>query len=236
MRRLRVGDKILRVRDEGEGRAHPLVCVHGAASSSVVWMDAVRRLSPARRIVALDLPGHGQSDAWHESSLLAYRDAVGTVCALSKIDRAVLVGHSMGALIAIEAARAWPERVAALVLVAAAERFTEADPARAQQCAWSPETSVDLVERWAQLAWTADEEVARADNRALVSFDATTRAPVAAPTLVLSGADDLIAPPDSGAALARAIPNAVHVVVPRAGHMIMIEQPEAFYAALDEFL
>ena len=50
----------LRVRDEGEGKRPPLVCVHGAGSSSVVWMDVVRRLSPQRRVVAPDLPGHGQ--------------------------------------------------------------------------------------------------------------------------------------------------------------------------------
>ena len=38
---------------------------HGAGSSSVLWMDLVRRLSPRRRVLAPDLPGHGQSDPWH---------------------------------------------------------------------------------------------------------------------------------------------------------------------------
>src|SRR5215475_27268 len=122
MRRLRVGDppnqKSLRVRDEGESSKTALVCVHGAGSSSVVFMDVVRRLSPSRRVVAPDLPGHGQSDRWHppaDVSIDMYRDAVGTVCALSKIERAILVGHSMGGQIAIAAAAAWPERVAGLV-------------------------------------------------------------------------------------------------------------------------
>ena len=65
MRRLKIGDKLLRVRDEGEGKKTPLVCIHGAGGSSVIWMDTVRRLSPKRRVVAPDLPGHGQSDRWH---------------------------------------------------------------------------------------------------------------------------------------------------------------------------
>src|SRR3954468_1398381 len=117
MRRLRIGapndNRSLRVRDEGDGKKSPLVCVHGAGSSSVVWMDVVRRLSPQRRVVALDLPGHGQSDRWHAPdavTIAMYRDAVGTVCAQLKIERAILMGHSMGALVALDAAAAWPER------------------------------------------------------------------------------------------------------------------------------
>src|SRR5205823_2618356 len=120
MRRLRIGDRILRVRDEGESKTAPLVCIHGAGSSSVIFMNVVRRVSARRRVVAIDLPGHGQSDRWNapsEISIDLYRDAVGTVCANLKIERAVLLGHSMGGLVALSAAAAWPERVAGLVLV-----------------------------------------------------------------------------------------------------------------------
>src|SRR3954469_24825376 len=102
MRRLRIGvpndTRNLRVRDEGDSKKSPLVCVHGAGSSSVVWMDVVRRLSPQRRVVAPDLPGHGQSDRWHaphDVRMVMYRDAVGTVCAKLEIERAILMGHSM---------------------------------------------------------------------------------------------------------------------------------------------
>src|SRR5579859_1650259 len=115
MRRLHAGDRLIRVRDEGDSKKPPLIFVHGAGASSVLWMDAVRRLQHQRRVLAPDLPGHGQSDPWHpaaEVSIAMYRDAVGTVCSLSKVERAILVGHSMGGLIALAAAAAWPERVA----------------------------------------------------------------------------------------------------------------------------
>src|SRR5262249_18404040 len=101
MQRLRVGDRILRVRDEGESKRPALVCGQGAGSSSVMWMEAVRGLSPQRGVVAPDLPGHGQSDRWHppaDVSIDMYRDAVGTMCSQLHIERAVLLGHSMGAL------------------------------------------------------------------------------------------------------------------------------------------
>src|SRR5438067_1018445 len=135
MRRLRIGtppnDKILRIRDEGESKRPPLVCVHGAGGSSVMWMDVVRRLSPLRRVVAPDLPGHGQSQPWNppdDVSIDMFRDAVGTVCAELKIDRAILVGHSMGTLVCLAAAAAWPERVAGLVLVNGGARIPVAPP------------------------------------------------------------------------------------------------------------
>src|SRR5258706_8390447 len=126
MRRLRAGDRVVRVRDEGESKKPPVVLVHGAGGSSVVWMDAVRRLQHRRRVIAPDLPGHGQSDRWHavdDVSIAMYRDAIGTVCALLQVERAVLVGHSMGGMIALAAASAWPERVAGVVLIASGARI-----------------------------------------------------------------------------------------------------------------
>jgi len=253
MRRLRVGDRNLRVRDEGESKRPPLVCVHGAGSSSVVWMEVVRRLSPQRRVIAPDLPGHGQSDRWHapdDVSIAMYRDAVGTVCAQLKVERAILMGHSMGALIALDAAAAWPERVAGLILVNGGVRLPVAPEVFVKltgdftrfgkwlaRVVWSPATPRDVVERWGTLAFTADQEITLADFRAVERYDgaiAATR--VRTPTLVLGGEDDLMTPPKLTRELASAITGARAVVVPEAGHMIVQEQPERFFAELESFL
>jgi pimeloyl-ACP methyl ester carboxylesterase len=257
MRRLRIGtppnDKVMRIRDEGESKRPPLVCVHGAGSSSVIWMDLVRRLSPLRRIVAPDLPGHGQSARWHppdDVSIDMYRDAIGTVCAALKIERAILMGHSMGSLVCIAAAAAWPERVAGLVLVNGGARIPVApevlvkltgDYARfgkwLSRVAWSPATPLDVVERWGGIALTAEQEISLADFRAVERFDATPLcAKVRAPTLVLGGEDDLMTPPALTRQLAAAIPGARAVVVPQAGHMLAQERPELFFAELEAFL
>lgn len=246
MRRLRVGanndSRLVRVRDEGESKRTPIVCVHGAASSSVVWIDLVRRLSPKRRVVAPDLPGHGQSDRWHppsEVSIDMYRDAVGTVCALLKIEKAILVGHSMGVLIALAAAAAWPERVAGLVLVNGGAKLA-ASPSLAPKLpslAWSPATPRDVVDRWNAVAFGADDEIARADLAAVARYDATPLlARIKAPALILAGADDLLAPPSLSAELARGLVAATARVVPEAAHMAMLEQPDAFVAELERFL
>jgi pimeloyl-ACP methyl ester carboxylesterase len=253
MRRLKAGDRLLRVRDEGEGKKTPLIFIHGAGASSVIFMDAVRRLSPARRVVAPDLPGHGQSDRWHppaEISIEMYRDAVGTVCALSKIERAVLIGHSMGGQVALAAAAAWPERVAGLVMLASGARIPVAprvfeilgrDFAKAPEwldrVAWSPATPRDRVERWSGLMLTCEQEIAVADFRAVDRFDGERLlAKVKCPTLVVGGADDLMTPPALSHALGRAIPGSRVAVVPHAAHMVALEQPEAVFGELSTFL
>ena len=246
MRRLRVGanndSRLLRVRDEGESKRTPIVCVHGAASSSVVWMDLVRRWSTKRRVVAPDLPGHGQSDRWHppsEISIDMYREAVGTVCAQLKIERAILVGHSMGASIALAAAAAWPERVAGLVLVNGGAKMaaTPALAAKLPSLVWSSATPRDVVERWNAVAFTADDEIARADLAAVDRYDATPLLPrIKTPALILAGADDLVTPPALAADLARGLVAATARIVPEAAHMVMLEQQEAFFAELEKFL
>ena len=253
MRRLHAGDRLIRVRDEGEGKKPPLIFVHGAGASSVVWMDAVRRLQDQRRVLAPDLPGHGQSDRWHpasEVSIAMYRDAVGTVCSLSKVERAILVGHSMGGLIALAAAAAWPERVAGLVLIATGLRIPVATktfariehepsafPAWLAQVGFSPATPRDRVERWQGLLVTCEPDILAADYRAIDRFDGAPLAPkVRAPVLVVGGADDLLTPPAFAHALGAALAGAQVAVLPEAGHFLMLEQPDAFFAMLEQFL
>lgn len=253
MRRLKVGDRLLRVRDEGEGKRTPLVCIHGAGGSSVVWMDLVRRYAPRRRVVAIDLPAHGQSDPWHplqEVSVAMYRDAVGTACQLLGIERAILVGHSLGGLVALDCAAAWPERVSGLVMVASGARLPvaprvfellEKDPAGFSawltRLGWSPTTPRERVEKWAGLTLTAEPEVVAADFRAVTRFDGRALAPrVRSPALVLAGGDDLLAPPALADELAALLPVAEQVLLPRAGHFLHLEQPEESDAALDRFL
>ena len=220
-------DTALRVRDEGEGsKRPPLVCVHGAGSSSVVWMDVVRRLSPQRRVVAPDLPGHGQSDRWHppdDVTIAMYRDAVGTVCAQLKIERAVLIGHSMGALVALDAAAAWPERVAGLVLVSGGARL--AGGARGLRAADRRLRALrqvalarrlvagDAARRGRALGHgRASPPTRRSRTPTSAPSSASTArrcgAKVRAPTLVLGGADDLMTPPRLTRELAAAIPGA----------------------------
>src|SRR5438552_6501805 len=102
-------------RGERRGGVVPALLVHGAGASSAIWMMALARVARATSALAIDLPGHGPSPvAGAPLTIAGYRDAVGGLAAAACLGPSVLVGHSMGALVAIEAALAWPDKVRGL--------------------------------------------------------------------------------------------------------------------------
>ena len=264
MRRLRIGPKILRVRDEPEpppshpGAPTPLVCIHGAGMSGVVWMDLLRQIAPARRIIALDLPGHGQSDPWHDSSTDLYRDAVGTMCAHLKVPRVVVIGHSLGGAVALRCAVSWPARIAAVILVASAARLdvpeelmralaqelpkgdesmVETMPASLADLAFSPATHRDVRARWKAVLMQATRKVVLEDFALCRGLNLLPQLDqLRIPALLIGGADDLLVSTDQLAETQRAILGAEQAIIPDAGHFPMLEQPAAFVATLKQFL
>jgi pimeloyl-ACP methyl ester carboxylesterase len=232
-----------RYRETGADRpGPPLVFVHGAAGSSVTWLGVMRQLGRTRRCLALDLPGHGQTgllpDGVRGVSIESYRDFVGAFCAALELDRAVLVGHSMGGAIVMEAALAWPERLAGLVLVATAarlpvspmifeaiEKHFDKFPELLAQVAFSPHTPKELALRYARAGVQAPHEVVRADFEACNRWDARERiGGIRAPTVVIVGEDDVLVPAKYGRAVAERVAGARVVGVQRAGHMVQLEQ------------
>jgi pimeloyl-ACP methyl ester carboxylesterase len=101
------------------GRGEPtLVFVHGWAFDRHLWDAQVRRFAAERRVVALDLGGHGESGRGRgDWTIPAFGEDVRAVVEALDLRRAVLIGHSMGGPVALEAARRMPDRLAGLVLV-----------------------------------------------------------------------------------------------------------------------
>jgi pimeloyl-ACP methyl ester carboxylesterase len=145
----------------------------------------------------------------------------------------------MGALVALEAAIAYPERVAGLLLISAAarlprlpaleralagsaERFAE----RFGRLAFSPFAPRERRERWTRSLAAAAWDELRADFAACQRYDGRGRlGDLHVPALVVAGADDLIVPPAESEALAAALPAARMVVVRGAGHALPVEYP-----------
>ena len=102
----------------GHGKS-TVIFVHGWTCDARLWSEQVPVIARRYRVVTLDLPGHGQSGIPKDSkfSMDLFARAVEAVRRAAKADRAVLVGHSMGALVIREYARRYPSRVVGLVLV-----------------------------------------------------------------------------------------------------------------------
>ncbi len=108
-------------RDQGAHGRPTLLLLHGFSASLETWEPWVERLGDSYRLVSIDLPGHGltRAPAGYQASIEAFRDEVEAFAEAYDLDRFTLVGNSMGGNVAWEYALAHPERVEALVLVAA---------------------------------------------------------------------------------------------------------------------
>ena len=228
---------------------HNLVLVHGAGGSHLDWPAPLRRLKGAN-VYALDLPGHGRSEGPGRSSITAYRDFLLAFLDALGLERAVVVGHSMGGGIALAFALHYPDRLDGLVLVGSGARLRVA-PAILTGILSDFEATVDLVCDYAYGPGAAEQlkrlgrqrlsktlpEVLHGDYAACDAFDVMERlGEVRCPTLAIGGTADMLTPPKYAIYLRDHIPGAELVLVDAAGHMVMLEKPEVVSRAISKFI
>jgi pimeloyl-ACP methyl ester carboxylesterase len=231
------------------GRKPPLVLVHGAGGTHMHWPAAMRRL-PDWTVYSLDLPGHGRSAGPGYRHIGGYRETIYGFCQVLALDRVVLAGHSMGGAIVLDFARHFPGRSAGLVLVGTGARLRVAPalleglrndfPQTAQLITdWTHgrETPEQMKRLYRQRLLANEPQVVLGDFLACDNFDLREEvASIQAPSLVVCGANDIMAPPRSSEALAAALPRSQLVMVPQAGHMLPLERPEELAEAVARFL
>lgn len=227
----------------------PMVLVHGAGGSHLVWPPQLRRF-PGRTVFALDLPGHGRSEGDGCVSIAACRDAVLSWADAVGLSSFVLVGHSMGGAIAQEVALTQPDRLAALVLMATGARL-RVHPRILQGLLEDYAATARLLVEWAYGKAAAPElsaafvrellqtpaEVTYRDFAACNVWDRMADVHrIRVPTLILVGSEDKLTPPKYATFLHEHIAGSQLAVIPDAGHMLMLEAPEAVAAEIRRFL
>lgn len=234
-----------------EGQNPTLILIHGAGGNHLYWHPQLRRLADYR-VFAPDLPGHGKSGGHGQQSIAAYVESLLAWMDAIDIYSAVLIGHSMGSAIAMTMILDHPQRASGLVLIGAGARLSvNSELLEATSSNTTYHNAVDNIVRWSfsphappQLTEQATKRmmetrpsVLHGDLLACDSFDETERlGRIYKPTLVICGADDKMTPPRFSQYLTDNIPNAQLKIIPQAGHMVMLEQPQLVREALLDFL
>lgn len=239
--------------------------LHGVLNDDSVWFSTGRALvAHGWNVLAPDLRGHGVSAGTPPASIEEAADWALALLDAADVSRAAFIGHSMGSLIALQAAAQAPQRATHLALLATAAPMRVA-PALLATAAEKPQDVIETVARYSHSTRgtegvggkdaPAPIDVSRAlmrrvlasnpqHNLALAGFTACDRyqgaelalAKVRCPTLFVMGSEDHMTPPRSARALAAHARCAPRIVEIRSGHAMMLEAPSEVSDALVEFL
>lgn len=226
-----------------------MVFIHGSANDHSVWTWQARYFAHhGWNALAPDLPGHGRSFGAPKSSIEAIADWIANLLDNGGIERAVLVGHSMGSLAVLDCAARHAPRVSKAALIGGGVPMAVSD-ALMDAARHRPGEAYDMLNLWGhapQLKWGRNPSPGTSslmaykrlleksapgllanDLAACAAYlpDADRLAAVTMPILLLTGTRDLLTPPKAGAALAKQLPHARFVTVPDCGHALMQEAP-----------
>lgn len=235
--------------------------LHGIGGDSGSFADNLPALPEGWRGLAWDAPGYGNSAPLAEMTFETLAAAAVRLLDAQRVRRAVVVGHSMGGMIAQEIAARYPERVRGLVLFATSASFGGRDALfrmkfLADRLApldrgltpgdiagplvpslFGPEPPPEALERaFASMAALSSATYRQALN-CIVLFDRKDDlARIACPALALAAEHDMLAPPRTMERMAQAVPGARYRCLAGAGHLANMEDPAAFNAELGGFL
>jgi pimeloyl-ACP methyl ester carboxylesterase len=239
------------------GRGPALVLLHGIGSGAASFAGQLAGLSQTHRVIAWDAPGYGESAPLPNPRPLAadYADALSALLGHLAVDRLVLVGHSLGALVAADWAARHGERVQLLVLASPARGYARAEP-ELRAAKW--QERIDLVERLGVQGLAAERSAGlcapHASSTALEAVRqnmarvtpagyaqaahllahgdlAASLSGMQPPVAVLCGEYDRVTPPAACRALARAA-GAPYQELPGVGHACYVEDAGQFNRAL----
>ncbi|MBI1775243.1 MAG: alpha/beta hydrolase [Proteobacteria bacterium] len=236
-----------------------LLFLHGAGMDHTTWVLQARFFAHhGHAVLALDLPGHGRSEGPPLASIEAAADWLLSVIKAAGAGKAAVVGHSMGAAVALTAAGRSQSPIGKLALLGAATRYAVHPDLLAAARAgsdlaaglmafwglgtqaqfgghvapglWLTEATRRLIERGLGMGLAADLEACRDWQ------PGDAAAQIRCPTLVIAGSEDRMTPAKEGRAVASLIAGSEFQMLPGAGHMMMLEQPDQTVDVLQGFL
>lgn len=226
-----------------DGRC-PLFCLHGFSATGEVWKDRLPPFTEHFQVILPDLRGHGRST--NPSGEFTHRQSANDILALADhlgLDRFMAMGSSTGGMTLLHAATSQPQRLEALVLVAATIYFPE--PARRIMLDSDPAllTPEDIANMRRAHRWSNDQvrDLQRQFFRFKDSYDDMNFTPpylstITARTLIIHGDRDQFFPVNIPYEMYQAIPNSYLWILPNANHGPIARDPEGFSRHTVDFL
>jgi len=232
-----------------EGR-EVVLFVHGAGGGEYTWSCQKGFFEKRFNPIIIELPGHGESGGEGEDEIGKYAEDVRVFMKTLGLRKVFLVGHSMGGAIVQTLALTQPEVVKGIVLVGTGARLKvlpmildgiknnfERTVQTITRFAYSRKVSSDLMERGVSDMMRCRPEVLYGDFLACDRFDLMNEVEkIDLPALVLCGSEDELTPVKYSQFLQQRIKGSKLEILPNAGHMVMIESPEAFNEKVGEFI
>ena len=237
-----------------------LIFVHGSGLSHITWVLQTRYFAfHGYSVLAIDLPGHGDSDGPPLKSIEDMADWVSDVISSVGYNEASLIGHSQGCLVLLECASRYPEKIKSLSLMGGAgaipmnpELLSLAEDGNPKAVElmmdWAhgpgghfgghPVLGLHLINLGATIVKNGSVKVLGVDFRACDNYKNGFEAAknVKCPTLNILGDKDKMCPLKEGKRLADAIDNSEVEIIKNCGHMILLEEADQALAALKRFV
>jgi len=225
------------------GEGENVFFLHGLGGNIYNWAYQTKYFSETNNVVSLELPGHGRSSGKGGSTIEYYTDLIRQFFDVMELDNIVIVGHSMGGVVSLDFSFKYPERVKALVLIATSAKF-DIPTQKLMELKNDMESIFGSLDKAKEKMKDIDERlvtndmmVLLGDVMAIKKYDGTSHlSELTMPTLVIGGADDVLAPVAYSEQLHGSIKNSELKIIENAGHMVMVEAPQEFNAVLEEFL
>lgn len=226
-----------------------LILIHGSGADQESFPWEIFSLAGVR-VIAIDLPGHGQSKGPLCPTVDGYAEVVEEFVSALGLSRVVVGGHSLGGAVCLTLCLKKPAWLAGAVMIGSGARLRVNpmiiegllnDYAGAVSMMdgflFGPDASRELKEQTKEHMLAADPAAIVNDFRACDAFDVMKRlSEISVPCLAISGEADVLTAPKYGQFLADGIPGAKHAIIPGAGHMMAAEKPGEFTRLVGDFL
>lgn len=233
-----------------------IIFVHGWTCDETSWKEQVPELSKHYRVITLDLPGHGKSGSPRDGAITMdlFARAVEAVRAEAKVDKVVLVGHSMGTPVIRQYARLYPQHVTGMVfvdgLVALGQSARQGGPPPPQpermrgpdalknreamiRTMFTPATPQPLQQRILKMMLAAPERTAYGAMTATFDPAIWKEDVMTMPVLGIYADKSTLGNPEYAKTI---FPSLEYVEIPGTGHFVMMEKPKEFNKLLMDFV